>query len=172
MKRTFPIYKGKDLSKMGMGYSNIKSARKFMTMDLIIEDFDKLFDDEYWFEHHYLLPLEKTKSYYKNMWGGYTPGKEYSIDYQADYRAEHEYLPTLPEDVKVIVKEFMKLKKDWWKRRVLEEQIRMDELMMQLADKGYSPHVYKDDKDYKKKLSKFVTENVQFVEKEVEITIK
>lgn len=41
MKRIFPIYKGKDLSKMGMGYSNVKSARKFMDMTLIIEDFNK-----------------------------------------------------------------------------------------------------------------------------------
>ena len=43
---------------------------------------------------------------------------------------------------------------------------------MALTEKGYGPHIYKDEKDYKKKLSKFITDNVEFVEKEVEITVK
>lgn len=171
MKRTFPIYKGKDLSKMGMGYSNAKSARKFMTMDPIIKDFDKLFDDQYWFEHHYIRPLEKTKSSYKNRWGGFMY-KEFSIDYQEDFRAPVIYLPDVPEDVMPIVKEYMQLYKDWYKRNIVAEKIRLDELAMALTEKGYGPHVYKDDKDYKKKLSKFITANVQFEEKEVEITVK
>lgn len=177
MKRTFAIYKGKDLSKMGMGYSNVKSARKFMDHEPIIEDFNKLFDDDYWFEHKYVHPLDKTKStYYPNRWGGFCHS-ELSIPYHEDFRTTI-YLPNLPEDVKEIAIEYCKLYKEWWNHyehdneRDREVAIRLDELSIALTEKGYGPHIYKDEKDYKKKLSKFITDNVEFVEKEVEITVK
>ncbi len=49
MKRIYPFYKNQDLSKKGLGYSSINSAKKFMNQSLIIEDFNKLFSDDYWF---------------------------------------------------------------------------------------------------------------------------
>lgn len=172
MKRIFPIYKGKDLSKMGMGYSNVKSARKFMDMTLIIEDFNKMFNKKYWFEHKYVYHLEEKKSPYPNRWGGFNC-KEYSIPFHNDNKRPVVYLPNLPDDVKVIAEEYNNIYEDWTNHiDTLEFRIRLDELSLQLADKGYSPHLYRDEKDYKKKLSRFITENVEFKEKDVTIEVK
>lgn len=66
MKRIYPFYKNQDLSKKGLGYSSINSVKKFMNQSLIIEDFNKLFSDDYWFEHFYVYKLETKKSYYPN----------------------------------------------------------------------------------------------------------
>ena len=172
MKRIFPIYKGKDLSKIGMGYSNAKSARKFMDKTLIMKDFNKMFDNEYWFEHKYVYHLEEKEGSYPNTWGGFNY-KVYSIPFHNDYHRPVVYLPNLPDDVKVIAEEYNKLYEEWKKHTdTLELCIRLDELSLQLADKGYSPHMYKDEKDYKKRLSKFITENVDFIEKDVSINVK
>ena len=172
MKRIFPIYKGKDLSKIGMGYSNAKSARKFMDKTLIMKDFNKMFDNEYWFEHKYVYYLEEKNGSYPNTWIGFNY-KKYSIPFHNDYKRQVVYLTNLPDDVKVIAEEYNKLYEEWMKHTdTLELRIRLDELSLQLADKGYSPNIYKDEKDYNKKLSKFITENVDFIEKDVSINVK
>lgn len=174
MKRIYPFYKNQDLSKKGLGYSSINSAKKFMNQSLIIEDFNKLFSDDYWFEHFYVYKLETKKSYYPNRWGGFA-NPNMSIDYQEDYNNKF-YLPELPEDIKKIVIEYFNFYyKEWYKNRNWTDnnlKIRLDELSLQLVNKGYGPHLYKDDKDYKKKLSKYIKENVEFKEMDVEIVIK
>lgn len=177
MKRIFPIYKNKDLSKTSMGYSNVKSARKFMNQEPIIEDFNKFFDDNYWFEHKYVCPLDITeKSSYPNRWGGFYYS-DLSLEYQENFKT-HIYLPELSEDVKEIVKQYCKLYKEWshrdeiTKERIKEISIRLDELSLELTKNGYGPHIYKDEKEYKKKLSKYISDNVKFVEKNVEIIVQ
>ena len=155
MKRIYPYYKNQDLSKKGLGYSSINSAKKFMDQTLIIEDFNKLFSDDYWFEHSYVYKLETKKSYYPNRWGGFA-NPNMSIDYQEDYNNKF-YLPELPDDIKKIVIKYFKLYNVWCKNRYDKDiSIKLDELSLQLVDKGYGPHLYKDEKDYKKKLSKYI----------------
>jgi hypothetical protein len=56
--------------------------------------------------------------------------------------------------------------------RTKEQEERMVELALKISDSGFYPYTWKDEKDYKKKLSKFITNNVQFIEKEVTISVK
>ena len=175
MKRIFPIYKGKDLSKMGMGYSNEKSARKFMNREPIENDFKQLFDEDYWFEHYYIVPLKKERimSNKPRQSGGYSYGKTFYSYYDAEYSAKI-YLPNVPDNIKDLIHKYFKLYL-WFRNNsfgnvnTTSTREQLDEYAQQLIDNGYYHYFFDDQDDYKKKLSKFIKENVQFVEKEVTI---
>lgn len=168
MNRVFPIYKGKDLSKMGVGYSNVKSARKFMDSTKVVKDFDKSLPENYWNDFLYTYLNDTTH-----------PKKSHNvctrrdiIIYDYDIKKQIFVKDIDNEDIKKMYIELFSLYNILYYKRNLEQENRLVELATKISELGYYPYVWKNDNDYKRKLSKFITNNVQFVEKEVEITIK
>lgn len=164
MKRIFPIYKGNDCSKMGIGYSNVNGARKFMDKTKIVEDFNKSLSHDYWFQYLYTYENSDKK---EKM--NVHVRVEVEV-FQYDIKKKIYIKDITNVKIKTL---FCRLKSltdiPYWERtdKNIDDIIK---LTKEISSCGYYPYMWKNDKDYIKKLSKYIKENVNFVEKEVTIT--
>ena len=166
MKRTFPMYKGQSLDKAGMGYSNVKSARHYMNDRPVRKDFDKTLPERYWYEFEYV---------YKHN------GQEMSRESHGHTFHECEY------EEKFFVKDLTGKDRELWdKVFAIEDKYRergwgwagekvekeMYTLLIELDNRGWYYTLFEETTDYWKRYRKYFKENVEFVEKEVKVSVE
>lgn len=166
MKKWFPYYKGKCIAKTPLGYTTKANAQKRIDMTSIIEDFDKLFDEQYWFEKYYTYKM--VDSNYSETCGVF----RHFIDTKKTKIGCPIYLKDLTGDVRKLFEEYFKLYRIKYYEISDEDNARGFEIAQQLNDMYYSVFLYIDKKDYEKKLKQFIKDNVQFIEKEVSINVE
>ena len=86
-----------------------------------------------------------------------------------------KYLRELPEDIYNLFVRLYRMEdiviKDYYAHKTTYKEDYKN-LLYEILSKGYYPHLYKDDKDYKKRYTKFVTDNVEFREMDVNVRNK
>lgn len=167
MKKIFPYYKDKCIAKNPLGYTNVANAKKRMDLKPILADFDLLFDDEYWFNKTYVL--KTVDSRHNNMCGLFC--HEINLHKDVLYK-EPIYIKDLTGDIRTLLEEYYHLYYIHFTKITKEENERGFEIVKQLNDLYYYVFLYRDKEDYNKKLKQYIKDNVQFIEKEVEINVK
>lgn len=180
MKKVFPFYKGKNIAKTPLGYTNKQNARKRMDTTLVFDDFLKTIPEDYWLDYYTVKELEnpwnetiRSGQYLTNTSGCWYHINIYTKGY-TKYKSD-KYLKDLPTEVYNLFIKFYNLEKlvvrDYYdKKETYKEEYK--NLLYDILRKGYFPHLFKDEKDYKKRWEKFVTDNVVFKEMDVNIDIK
>lgn len=185
MKKIFPFYKGENLSKTPLGYSNVTNARKRMDLTQVKKDFDETLPKDYWLDYYYIHELD-------NKWD------ENMIFDKYDIRANSHFYC----NICIYTKGYVKRQKLWLKsldkemydlfielhnikEKIIEDhhnKIDTDQesyprrgpyknILIKILKKGYLPTMWKDDTDYKKRLKKFIDNNVDFKEMEVDVIL-
>ena len=179
MKKFFPFYKGKNIANNPLGYTTAGNARKRMKSDEVECDFNNTLPKDYWLDYYQVYELENPwdESIKPDQYRTSTSGHWYGINtYTNGYTKANSkrYIKELSDDVYAL---FLKLSQ-------LEELIIEDyhshketykeeykNLLYDILRKGYYPTLFKDDRDYKKRWTKFVTDNVEFREMDVDINL-
>lgn len=169
MKKIFPFYKGKNIANNPLGYTSEKNAKLRMKMNDIVKDFESTLPENYWDDYLYLYELEnpwredynaENKKEYRLSEAG---GRFYNRFFLKGYvKNDRKYLKTFSDEMISLIK--------------LVNQTEDEETylvnMKKLLELGLYPHAWKDETDYNKRLKKFIKDNVEFKELEVEINIK
>ena len=185
MKKFFPFYKNKNLANNPLGYTTAANARKRMDDHKVEDDFSKTLPEDYWLDYSYVYKLENPWSeklinplrkviddYHTHVHGYWYYIDTYTI---GDINIESQtYLKELPDNIYNI---FIKLYK--LEPLVIEDSMggkttykeEYKNILYEILRNGYSPTIYKDKDDYKKRYRKFVTDNVEFRELEVNVNI-
>ena len=179
MKKFFPFYKGKNIASNPLGYTTAANARKRMNSAEVERDFHSTLPKDYWLEHYQVYELENPwdESIKPGQYRTNTSGHWYGINtYTNGYtkRDSIRYIKELPDDVYTLFLKLYHLEKlvieDYYSHTdTYKEEYR--ELLHDILRKGYYPTLFKDEKDYKKRWTKFVTDNVEFKEMDVDISI-
>lgn len=166
MKKIFPYYKGENLSKTPLGYTNKANARRRMYDFDVVSDFKKTLPEDYWLHHYYVKKSEEwSEDFGPNTNGISTTGLHFGITiYTRGYRNINTKTEPedLPEDVRMLFE-----KKFWAQKR--EDKGEYRRLVYEILRKGWSPIMYEDYTDWKRRLKKYIDENVEFREVDVEI---
>jgi hypothetical protein len=179
MKKIFPFYKGKNIANNPLGYTTVANARKRMKSKEVTKDFIESLPKDYWLDYYEVYELE-------NPWdesirlGRYRTGSGhwYGIDtYTNGYVKidSRKYIKELPEDVYSLFLKLYNLEKfvmeDYYSGKETYKE-EYQNILYDILRKGYYPTLFKDEKDYKKRWARFVTDNVEFKEMDVDITVK
>ena len=181
MKKVFPFYKGKNITNNPLGYTNEKNSRKRMDDTDVKSDFENTLPEDYWLDHYYVYELEYP---YED---GLVPGR-YNVSTSGEYYNLEYYTrgyinldsKTYLKDIKdeEIYKLFIRLYRmtkiaiEECHQRKTEHKEEYKKLIFDILHKGWKPCLFKDISDYKKQWKKFVDNNVEFREMEVEINVK
>lgn len=165
MKRILPYYKNECLSPSGIGYSSMKSALKYMKISKqLIDDFKATLPEDYWDEYSYVYKLENPWSIeYKR--GDYgiqeSGGRFYTTFYTKGWLdiSTKLFFKSLP------VNDIKKFKV----ANSTEDENKYRELLFKLLSLDYYPTVFTDESNYKKRLNKFIKDNVEFREVEIKV---
>lgn len=166
MKRIFPYYKDQELSGNGFGYASLSSAKKYMNVGPLIQDYEKTLPEDYWtkYEHVYRLEtpwqLHHTPFYKYKELTRYDNFYHFYLNVARTDNSESIPMSKLPRKVQELYDQIRNIKQPTEKRNIL---------VFELLCLGYHPNIYKDRKDYDKGLRKFKKENIKFVEKEITI---
>jgi len=175
MKKIFPFYKGENISNNPLGYSSVSNAKKRMKQDDVVKDFDKTLPEDYWLGHMYIYelanpwnedirPNDVNKSIYENKrvntHGAMFFITYYTLGYTKDGSLTN--LKDLPDDVYEL---FVSL----YKAEETSNKELYELTLYAILRKGFLPALFKDKKDYKKRFNKFVSDNVEFREIEVNV---
>lgn len=167
MIKVFPFYKGKNISNNPLGYTTVQNARKRMNSKNVIKDFDKTLPEDYWFDYLYSYENDDVNTIDFNV--GYN---EYVVVKDYDIRKK-VYLKDIKNDEVISIYRKLKYYYDNILNNYSNKEIEhIKDLAKRISNLGYYPYCWKDDKDYKKKFSKFVTDNVEFREMDVNIELK
>lgn len=180
MKKIFPFYKGKNIANNPLGYTTVANARKRMNSEEVTKDFIETLPKDYWLDYYEVYELENPwdESIKPGRYRTRTSGHWYGIetytngDTKMDSR---KYIKELPEDVYSLFLKLYNLEKlvieDYYSgKETYKEEYK--NTLYDILRKGYYPTLFKDEKDYKKRWTRFVTDNVEFKEMDVDITIK
>ena len=170
MKRIFPMYKGNSLDKAGFGYSSIQSAKHYMDERPVQKDFDATLPERYWYEFAYA---------YKHN------GREMT-DHHICAVANYNFHATGYDD-QFYIKDMTGEDKELWdKVFAIEDKYRergwgwagekvekeMYTLLIELDNRGWYYTLFEETTDYWKRYRKYFKENVEFVEKEVKVSVE
>lgn len=164
MKRILPYYKNECLSPSGIGYSSMKSALKYMKISKqLIDDFKTTLPENYWDEYSYVYKLENPWSieYKRGDYGIQESGGRFYTTFftKGDTLNEKLFFDSLP------VNDIKKFKV----ANSTEDENKYRELLFKLLSLGYYPTLFKDEKDYNRRLNKFIKDNVEFREVEIKV---
>ena len=183
MKKIFPFYKGKNISKNPLGYTNIANARKRMDDKEVLNDFKNTLPKDYWIKHYIVYELENP---WIEQWMNNIKGSEYGIFtthywynitiYTHGYIviSSKKYIEELPQDIRGLFIKLHKLESLAIEDYKLEHTTYKEEykmLLYKILSNGYYPSLHKDDNDFKKRYSKFITNNVEFKEMDINIQL-
>lgn len=166
MVQIYPFYKGENIANNPLGYTTVANARKRMKSNKVVEDFEKTLPEDYWFKYLYTYQNGTREDTFRLF------RREFKIiGYDI---TKQVYIKDIEnEDVKNL---FIELTKCYdskaWYDRTDEEWDELERLSLEINKLGYHPHCWKDEKDYKKRYTKFVTENVEFKEMDVDVVLK
>ena len=179
MKKIFPFYKGKNISNNPLGYTNVTNARKRMVDNDVRNDFEMTLPYEYWFDHYYTHELEKpwsedikpgNRKYRVN-----TSGCLFNINIYTDgYTGKRVMFRELSDNVQELFKKELSFRNDYHVARDYDSETvnSYKEILYGLLRAGYYPYLWKDETDYKKRYTKFIKQNVEFRELDVDVVIK
>lgn len=165
MKKILPYYKGECIAKTPLGYTNVTNARKRMDDYDVKKDFEKTLPKDYWYRHYYTYRLKEpwSKDIRPGQWNTSTSVGRFSTEYYTRGYVDHDtqvYFDNLPKSTATAY-------------RILEETNDRDEyrtVLYTLLENGWMPVLWKDMKDYDKRYLRFIKENVEFREVEIEVT--
>lgn len=167
--RCFPFYKGKYMGELPFGYSNEKSAKKFMKdipKEYVYEKFGG--EDEYIRTHECLPVLDKSNLFTFNPAKGKSCYSQRTFEgiYDYKYRGECVYLKDLSEElVKEIRKDIKKIK--WY------YDYENHELVKEFQEKyDLFPNLRVDDDDYDKARKKILKDEVVYRKGIVHVNIE
>lgn len=161
--RIFPFYKGKYMGKSGVeyGFSNKNSALKYMVPVPDKDICDSVYGgyENYYNDNSYLEKCNKKRLYCFNY-----GNRKYDGCYDGDYNSR-VYLKSMDEELRTDIENDIKALGfipdcDYKKFMEFEEKY------------GFFPHIYVDDKQYKKDRKKYIEENVEFKKGIVKITVE
>ncbi len=175
MKKIIPFYKGENISNNPLGYSSVSNAKKRMKQDDVVKDFDKTLPEDYWLGHMYIYelanpwnedikPNDRNDFMFKNKQVN-THGGMFCITYYTNGYIKDGSLTNLkdlPDDVYEL---FVSL----YKAEETNNKELYEPTLYAILRKGFLPVLFKDKKDYKKRFNKFVSDNVEFREIEVNV---
>ena len=177
MKKIFPFYKGNNISNNPLGYTNATNARKRMNDEEVRKDFEQTLPSEYRFDYYYTCELE-------NPWSeDIKPGKYrvnesvclYGITIYTDgYTGKRVMFRELPDNVQKLFQQQLSFESEYSIDMDCdsERKYAYQKILYGLLKAGYYPYLWKDESDYKKRYAKFVKENVEFRELDVDVVIK
>ena len=176
MKKIFPFYIGNNISNNPLGYTNATNARKRMNDE---EDFEKTLPSEYWFDYYYTYELENPWSEdikpENRKYRVHTLGCLFRINIYIDgYTSKKVMFRELPDNAQELFKKELSFRNDYYVTRDYDPETANSykEVLYGLLRAGYYLHLWKDESDYKKRYAKFVKENVEFRELDVDVVIK
>ena len=179
MKKIFPFYKGENISNNPLGYTNATNARKRMNDEEVRKDFEKTLPSEYWFDYYYTCELENPWSEdikpENRKYRVHTLGCLFRINIYIDgYTSKKVMFRELPDNAQELFKKELSFRNDYYVTRDYDPETANSykEVLYGLLRAGYYPHLWKDETDYKKRYAKFVKENVEFRELDVDVVIK
>lgn len=179
MKKIFPFYKGKNISNNPLGYTNATNARKRMNDEEVRRDFEKTLPDDYWFEHYRACELA-------NPWSEdiKPENKKYNVNisvclfgltiYTDGYIGKEIKFEELPDNVQTLFRKELTFRDGYYVASDYDPETvdSYKEVLYGLLKAGYYPYLWKDETDYKKRYLKFIKENVEFKEMDVDVVIK
>ena len=184
MNKFFPFYKGKNIANNPLGYTTAANARKRMNDQTVKDDFLKTLPEDYWLDYYKVYELANpwTEEWMKTVkepgYGISAFGTWYNITIYTKGYTKHQsdkYLRELPEDVYNLFLKLYKMEdivmEDYYAHKTTYKEDYKN-LIYEILSKGYYPHLFKDDKDYKSRYTKFVTDNVEFREMDVNVRSK
>ena len=168
MKRTFPMYKGQSLDKAGMGYSNVKSARQYMNDRPVRKDFDKTLPKNYWYEFEYVYKHNKRQNDNEIGSTGY---KYHDTDYEEKFFIKdlNGRIREVCDKIYAIEDKHRERGWGWAGDKVRKE---MEALLVEMDKLGWYHTLFEETTDYWKRYRKYFKENVEFVEKEVKVSVE
>lgn len=182
MKKIYPFYKNENIANNPLGYTSVACARKRMRKEKIIEDFLKTLPEDYWLDYSWVYELEYPWD--ENI----KPDVCYNVSTSYGYfgicyytQGYHKHgsktkLKLLPKEIYDLFTEFrgieLKCIEHNENNENNEDKERYRTLLFTILKNGYFPHLYKDETNFRKSLSKFINDNVDFREMEVNISIK
>ena len=180
MKKIFPFYKGKNIANNPLGYASERNARNRLKREEINNDFLETLPEDYWLDHYKVYELENpwNKSIQPERYGISMSGFQYGITvYTRGYidKKSEKYIKQLPDDIYSLFLELYRLEplvtEDYYAHKTTHKE-EYKNLIYTILEKGYFPHLWKDERDYKKRYARFITDNVEFREMEVTISAK
>lgn len=177
MKKIFPFYKSNNISNNPLGYTNATNARKRMNDEEVRKDFEQMLPGNYWFEHYYACELEKpwSEDIKPGKYGVNTSVCLYGIKIYTDgYTGKRVMFRELPDNIQELFKKELSFRNDYHVGRDYDPETvnSYKEVLYGLLRTGYYPYLWKDESDYKKRYAKFIKENVEFRELDVDVVIK
>ncbi len=163
MIKVFPFYKGENIANNPLGYTTKANARKRMQNYKVIPDFEKTLPEDYWFQYLYTYQ-NGTKNSDFHLFRRTLKIIEYDLTKQI-------YIKDIKDEN--VVRLFMKLESEHytrkWYEKTEEDWDKIENISLEINRMGYYPYCWKNDKDYWKRYTKFVTNNVEFKEMDVDI---
>ena len=157
--RVFPFYKGKYMGELPFGYSNEKSAKKFMKSipsEFVYEKFGG--KEEYVRTHEALPPLNKEKLYTFNPARGASSYSKRTFAGIYDYYyKKHVYLKDLEPEIVRQIKEDIKAIGSKWTEYESNELVRAFQEKYDLF-----PYLRVDNDDYEKAMRQILKDEVVY----------
>lgn len=184
MKKFFPFYKGKNIANNPLGYTTALNARKRMNDKEVVKDFLNTLPKDYWLDYYYVYELENPwseewmKTIKESGYGISTSGHWYNITIYTKGHVKFEskkYLKELPKDIYDLFIKLYKMEdiviEEFYAHKTTHKE-EYKQLLYEILSKGYYINLYEDNKDCKKRYAKFVTDNVEFREMDVDVIAK
>ena len=166
MKKIFPFYKGENISANPLGYTSVQNARKRMKKEVVEKDFEATLPADYWLGHSYTFGNKPSQTEYHSI------GFNYIVVVNAYDTSKVTHLRDIEnEELIDLFRKIMAYYGKNWQDRTKEEADAIKEVVLKVSSLGYYPYTWKDFTDYNKRYRKFVSDNVEFRELDVEIKL-